>query len=202
MYNSSLGQFLGLFDYGIDKSPKAQLVKERVQIIINWLTRKVYRYINRGLFERDKVTFKLLMATKILIKDNRLTSADVGLLLKAGGGIDDRNNPFASWMQQKQWLNLKALSKHKFNNDHAMFFKELPERINRNEQIWKKWIDENEPEIIPIPDYEEKIQSDQNIGHFIHLCLVRSLREDRTVLACNQFIRDVMGEEYTQPVTD
>ena len=157
MYNSSLGQFLGLFDYGIDKSPKAQLVKERVQIIINWLTRKVYRYINRGLFERDKVTFKLLMATKILIKDGRLTSADVGLLLKAGGGIDDRNNPFQSWMQQKQWLNLKALSKHKFNNDHAMFFKELPDRIQRNEQVWKKWIDENEPEIIAIPDYEEKI---------------------------------------------
>jgi dynein heavy chain len=32
--------------------------------------------------------------------------------------------------------------------------------------------------------------------------LVRSLREDRTVLACNQFIRDVMGDEYIQPVTD
>jgi dynein heavy chain len=133
MYNTSLAQFLGLFDFGIDRSPKAQLVKERVQIIITWLTRKVYRYINRGLFEADKVTFKLLMATKILIKDGKLTPADVGLLLKAGGGIDDRNNPFSSWMQQKQWLNLKALSKHKFNNDHAMFFKELPERITRNE---------------------------------------------------------------------
>jgi dynein heavy chain len=34
MYNTSLSQFLGLFDYGIDMSPKAQLVKERVQIII------------------------------------------------------------------------------------------------------------------------------------------------------------------------
>jgi hypothetical protein len=30
-------------------------------------------------------------------------------------------------------LNLKALSKHKFGNDHSMFFKELPDRINRNE---------------------------------------------------------------------
>jgi hypothetical protein len=39
------------------------------------------------------------MASKILIKAGSLTSADVGLLLKAGGGIDDRNNPFASWMQ-------------------------------------------------------------------------------------------------------
>jgi len=39
-----------------------------------------------------------------------------------------------------------------------MFFKELPDRIQRAEPIWKKWIiDENEPENIPIPDYEEKI---------------------------------------------
>ena len=201
MYNTSLTQFLGLFDYAIDASPKAQLVKDRVQIIINWLTRRTYRYINRGLFERDKVTFKLMMSTKILIKDGRLTPADVGLLLKAGGGIDDRSKPF-QWMEQKTWLNLKALSKHKFANDHTFFFKELPDRITRNDQIWRKWIDENEPEKTPVPDYEEKISADQNIGHFIHLCLVRSMREDRTVLASNMFIREVLGEEFVQPVTD
>jgi len=201
MYNTSLQQFLGLFDYAIDFSPKAQMVKDRVFNITAWLTRRVYRYINRGLFERDKVTFKLMMATKILIKDNKLTAADVSLLLKAGAGIDDRSKPF-NWMEQKTWLNLKALSKHKFNNDHTFFFKELPDRITRNDQIWRKWIDENEPENTPVPDYEEKISADQNIGHFVHLCLVRAMREDRTVLASNQFIREVLGEEYVMPVTD
>jgi len=105
------------------------------------------------------VTFKLMMATKILIKDNRLTPADVSLLLKAGAGIDDRSKPF-NWMEQKTWLNLKALSKHKFNNDHTFFFKELPDRITRNDQIWRKWIDENEPENMPVPDYEDKISAD------------------------------------------
>lgn len=34
MYNTSLYQFLGLFDYAIDFSPKAQLVKDRVNNII------------------------------------------------------------------------------------------------------------------------------------------------------------------------
>jgi len=201
MYNTSLQQFLGLFDYAIDCSPKAQLVKDRVCNITSWLTRRVYRYINRGLFERDKVTFKLMMATKILIKEGKLTPADVSLLLKAGAGIDDRSKPF-SWMEQKTWLNLKALSKHKFANEHTFFFKELPDKINRSEQLWKKWIDENEPENAGVPDYEEKISADQNIGHFIHLCLVRAMREDRTVLASNQFVREVLGDEYVQPVTD
>jgi dynein heavy chain len=36
----------------------------------------------------------------------------------------------------------------------------------------------------------------------MHLCLVRSLREDRTVLSSNKFIRKVLGDEYVQPVTD
>ena len=97
MYNTSLYQFLGLFDYAIDFSPKAQLVKDRVANIIQWLTRRVYRYINRGLFECDKITFKLMMATKIMIKDGKLTAADVGIFLKAGSGIDDRTRPF-NWM--------------------------------------------------------------------------------------------------------
>jgi len=55
---------------------------------------------------------------------------------------------------------------------------------------------------MPIPDYDDKIKADQNVGPFIHLCLVRSMREDRTLLASNQFIREVLGEEYVQPVTD
>jgi dynein heavy chain len=201
MYNTSLSQFLGLFDAGIDFSVKAQLVKERVINIRTELTRRVYRYINRGLFERDKTTFKIMMCTKILIKDNKLTSADVSQFLKAGAGIDDRNKIFL-WMTDKTWLNLKALSKHKFNNDHTCFFKELPDRIQRNDQVWRSWIEENEPENVPVPDYEEKISADANIGAFIHLCLVRSMREDRTMLAANMFVKDVLTEEYTKPITD
>jgi len=40
------------------------------------------------------VTFKLMMGMKILIKDGKLTSNDVSMLLKAGAGVDDRNKPF------------------------------------------------------------------------------------------------------------
>ena len=105
-------------------------------------------------------------------------------------------------MDMKTWLNIVALSKHKFGNDHSFFYKELPERIGRLEKDWRKFFDENEPENAIIPDYEDKILADQNIGHFLHLCLIRSVREDRTVLACNQFIKKTLGDFYTMPVTD
>jgi hypothetical protein len=49
-----------------------------------------------------------------------------------GAGVDDSNKIFP-WMDQTQWLNLKALSKHKFANEHAMFFKELQDKITRQD---------------------------------------------------------------------
>ena len=58
MYNTSLYQFFWLLHMLIDNAPKAQLLKDRVQNIINTLTYKVYRYINRGLFEKDKIKFQ------------------------------------------------------------------------------------------------------------------------------------------------
>ena len=204
MYNTSLLQFLGLFDYGIDFSPKAQLTKDRVHNIIVEMTRKVYRYINRGIFARDQIMFKLMMCLKILIKDGKITNTDVGVFLKAGAGVDDKQK-MVSWLDQKTWLNLKAISNHSFGNERSKFFGSVIERMKNETKIddpWRAWYNSNDPENMPVPDLQEKINADQNIGHFMHMCLVRSLREDRTMLACAQFIQKVLGEEYSQPVTD
>merc|ERR1711957_886023 len=116
MYNVSLLQFLDLFYDGIDNSPKAQLNKDRVANIIYCMTYKVYRYMNRGLFERDKVTFKLMTCLRILVNEGILTAADIGLLLKAGAAVDDKNKKF-NWLEKKAWDNIIALSKHKFGNE-------------------------------------------------------------------------------------
>lgn len=77
MYNTSLQQFLQLFEWSIDHADKAPILKDRVNNIIDTLTYKVYRYISRGLFERDKVTFKLMISMKILIKEGILEQKDI-----------------------------------------------------------------------------------------------------------------------------
>ena len=116
--------------------------------------------------------------------------------------MDDPNKPF-NWMEKKVWNNIKALSKHRFGNDPTMFFKELPDRISRNDTAWREWNDKNEPERETVPDnYEERIKAEHHIGSFIHMCLVRSFREDRTLLAGTSFISSVLGQKFTAPVTD
>jgi hypothetical protein len=109
-----------------------------------------------------------MMATKILIKDG------------------DRTLPF-NWMDQKVWLNLKAFSKNRFNDEHNVFFKELPDRINRNESAWKqRTLESNEPKAAPISDYEEKINSDPKLGHLsIFILSVQRERVDLCWLQSN-----------------
>ena len=74
MYSCSLNQFLEQFDYSVKHSDKVQPTTKRVDRIIDFLTYQVYRYMNRGLFERDKMMFKLMVALKISVVNGDLTS--------------------------------------------------------------------------------------------------------------------------------
>jgi len=58
-----------------------------------------------------------MMCLKIMTKAGLINTADVNLLLKAGSAIDDRNKKFV-WMEHKTWLNILALSRHRFANEH------------------------------------------------------------------------------------
>ena len=205
MYNSSLEQFLNLFMFSIANSEKAQLPSKRVDNIIEFLTFEVYRYVNRGLFEKDKITFILMMCFKILQTAMKITGLDVSIFLKSGAALDIKNERAKplSFLQDKVWLNILALSRHSFGpgRDGLAFFRELPESITRNEVQWKQWIDKNDPENFPVPDFQERMVAEKEIGAFMTLCLVRSLREDRTLVASNQFINSTLGQAFTAPIS-
>merc|ERR1719174_3508335 len=66
MYNCSLLQFLLNFEKSVTHSEKCQPTSKRVDKIIDFLTYQVYRYMNRGLFVRDQMMFKLLFTLNIM----------------------------------------------------------------------------------------------------------------------------------------
>lgn len=45
------------------------------------------------------------------------------------------------------------------------------------------------------------MKAEKEIGSFMMLCLVRSLREDRTMLASNLFINYILGKAFTEPIS-
>jgi len=202
MYNSSLGQFLQLFDYSIDNSDKAPQPSKRVENIVKYLTYHVYRYVNRGLFEKDKVTFELMVCFNIMVRDSKISPADIAIFLKAGSTLDVTERSPHRFMDDTAWNNCRALSKHVFQGETVPFFKELTQNIDRNESVWKAFIEGSAHERQTVPDFSERLLSDKELGPFLYLCLMRCLREDRTLVAATQFINDKLGPEYVAPVTD
>merc|ERR1712048_1084536 len=145
-----------------------------------------------------------MVTIKIMIIANQLTGADSSIFLKGGSALDiktERSNPFR-WMSDKVWLNMLQLSRHPFGVDQMFFFRELVDFIQRNEATWRKWYDENEPESVPVPDYEERINMERTLGPFIRLVIVRCMREDRTSIACAQFVEAMLDSRFVAPVTD
>ncbi|CAN0142261.1 unnamed protein product, partial [Pylaiella littoralis] len=210
MYQTSLDQFQTLFTRAMDVADKASLASKRVWNIIETMTFNVYRYISRGLYEQDKLSFKLILALKILLTAGRLDQSDVTLFIKGGAALDlnaIRPKPYL-WMADPAWLNAIQLSKDN------LLFKTLPDELVRHEASWKLWYTENEPEEVPVPHFEGRLAADPSVGAFYRLLLVRSLREDRTLLCVNNFIRltdtvehagarlPAMGPRFAEPLTD
>ena len=113
------------------------------------------------------------------------------------------------WLTDTAWLNAIQLS-----NENAIF-KQLPEELMRNDAAWRSWYAENEPEARDIPMYETRFTADKaSIGQFSRMLLVRALREDRTILCVNDFIRGMetldvggfklpaLGPKYVQPINE
>lgn len=116
MYNSSLEQFLKLFIDSIDSAPPNPVNSKRVENIIKELTFNVYKYVNRGLFERDKITFILMVCFKILQTSEKVSSNDISLFLKSGAALDSKTEraKAVGFLSDKVWMNVLAISRHHF----------------------------------------------------------------------------------------
>ncbi|KAG7231380.1 hypothetical protein INR49_012220 [Caranx melampygus] len=77
MYQTSLRQFLGLFDSSMQNSAKSQLTTKRISNIISFLTYQVYCYTARGLYEEHKLLFTLLLALKIDLQARNISHPEV-----------------------------------------------------------------------------------------------------------------------------
>ena len=108
---------------------------------------------------------------------------------------------YYTFITDKAWLNIIALPKYTFGNEGFPFFRELPDLIQRNKALWKTWIEQNDPENHQIPDNVERINNEKEIGNLVKLCLIRSIREDRTLVSSAQFIFETLGEEFIKPIS-
>ena len=189
MYQTSLKQFLGLFDNSVTKSKPTHIVPKRLENIIDYLTRAVWHYTSRGLYEQHKFLFTLLLALKIDMQRGNVSHAEFLYLLKGGASLDLNSvkpKPYR-WMLDVIWLNLVEMSKidvfsvlleKVMITDHSKRFMMLNIiiKVIDSEKDWKTWCDTEAPEEEDIPcGYEDSLDV------FRKLLLIRAWCPDRTL---------------------
>jgi len=186
MYQTSLVQFVEIFQASMVNSPKAAIPTKRIGNIIDELTFSTFLYIGRGLFEKHKSVFALLLALKCQLVSGAITIDHFNVFLKAGAALDiasEKKKP-KNWLPDAVWLNCTELSKT------IPLFKDLPELIGRNDSSWQQWYDKEAPEALPAPEIGDRLD-------MIHkLLLIRSMRMDRTMIVAQEYISSTMGSKY------
>ena len=65
MYRWSLDYYIQFFNRRLKLAQQSAVLKERVQILIDDLTKNTYKTVCRGLFNKEKLLFSFLITTKI-----------------------------------------------------------------------------------------------------------------------------------------
>ena len=206
MYSTSLQQFLELFNYSIENSYPSNNTDQRVRNIVKKLTEHVYKYIVRGLFEKHKTAFILMVCFKILTEERiegsyLLKPGDISFFIKCGGVINSINEPDCPYdflgakgeKKPKEYLNLLAISRHKFNDTHA-YFQRLPDKLTAEPEKFKTFNDAQDSEnYVP---YDDLYNYNKKLVSFLKLIFVRAMREDRTIICATQhFIPTVLDDK-------
>jgi dynein heavy chain len=188
MYQTSLKQFLGIFDISMEKATKSPITSKRINNVIDSLNYESFKYTNRGLYEEHKFMFTLLLTLKIDLNQKRIKHDEFSVLIKGGAALNLNSvepKP-KKWILDMAWLNLCELG------NKLPQFNQILQQVARNDRAWKQWFDEDAPEEATIPD------GYNTLDPFRKLLLLRSWCPDRTLAQARHYIIDSMGEKYAE----
>ena len=61
-------------------------------------------------------------------------------------------------------------------------------------QLIRYRYDQEAPEMAKVPDYEDRL------SRFERMCVVKTFREDRTLIAASEYIADALGQRFVESV--
>jgi dynein heavy chain, axonemal len=166
-------------------------LEKRCVVLEDSISKVVFNYLRRGLFDKDKLTVATQLCLKILLKSGELTAEAVDILVM--GPLSNKpgnNGVLAEWIPQACWERVKGL-------EVLEQFKSLGDNMISDCDDWRVWFDCEKPEEAEMPgDYI-------NLDTFSKILLLRAMRPDRVTAELTAFIGDKLGKTFiNQPAFD
>jgi len=191
MYQYSLGWFQNLYLKGIDEAAQADDLSKRLQNIMDHYTYMLFKNVCRSLFEKDKVLFAFLMATRLLLADGKMDAGELRFLLTGGVGMDNPHANPADWLTAKGWDELCRMA----DLPNVKTLGTLREDFAADTASWKAVYDAADAHLhaLPSPWHDR-------LSPFQRMLVIRCLRPDKVVPAITQYVEKAMGKRYVEPI--
>ena len=191
MYQFALDAYKQLYDISITKSLKSNNLDTRIDNINEYHTYAVYGSTCRGLFEKDKLLFAFHLNAKIFEAANKINMQEYNFFLR-GGTVLDRTkqvpNPAPAWISEMAWDNITEMT------DKLSKFAQLVGSFESEHRAWHSWFTSGQPEATDLPG-----EWQNSCNELQRMLLIRALRLDRVAIVVTTFIRNNLGEKFTEP---
>ncbi|KAK6187606.1 hypothetical protein SNE40_005595 [Patella caerulea] len=196
LYQISFKQYVSQYEAAISHSERSA-----VKAVIEKITNSAFFTTARGLLERDRQIYALLLAIEIEESHGHVGPGEREFVISPNFGsvvmsalntnqldtkILQAKKPF-DWMTDDQFHNLQVLA------THFEWFQEMFDRMPKDgrETQWRNLCESDNPETIPLPD-----KMDETFKPIQRLCIIRGIRSDRLLQASTLFINTVLGKKF------
>ncbi|KYK63964.1 putative dynein heavy chain 2 [Toxoplasma gondii TgCatPRC2] len=188
MYQYSLQWFQALVAMGIQEVPATNDKSKRLQDLSDHITYLIYENVSRSLFERHKILFSFSLGLKIQAK-HPVDHQELRFLLTGptGEAAVGEANP-TTWLSDKQWEGIRALSALPAFAGLDSFFLE-------NSEAFKVVYDAGDAHEEPFPDRWNDLTPIQK------MCILRLIRSDKLIDAAVNYVASELGQRFVYPPT-
>jgi dynein heavy chain len=163
---------------------------ERTAKLNDTITKVVFNYMRRGLFDRDKLLVTTMLFFKLQVANDRLSHDIVDCMQKNVPIADGPPVPeaIASWMNESVY--------HRVLQAAKLLAKDIPPIVNIQKSFvddaaaWSLWVEHGKPETQELPGDFAGLDKAQRLP------LLRAIRPDRVYFALEEYIKLTEGEEY------
>ena len=187
-------------DDGQEELPKIMVAFDNDGIGIEHLqehfTYALYQNVSRSLFEKDKLLFSVLLASKLALAAGKVMPIEYKLVIQAQEAPVARQkgvaNKAKAWLPDQRWQNLASLA------SRSAAIESLVSGFQAHDGLWQKIVQSESPlaEEFPLAHIDGQ---DVEVSSFVKLLVVKCLNPSKFLVAARQVVASELGDRYLSP---